>query len=107
MASGWRTRRPNGAATDPLYASARHRQYRAAAMAALARVGAGLCCLGGEAIYPSMGRDLHADHCPLCRGRGCDSCGGIGYRGLACARHNRSDGARRGAARQSTSPLRW
>lgn len=72
-----------------------HRAARAAALAQLERDGIGRCCIGGEPIYP--GQALHLDHTP----------DRTGYRGLACARHNRNDGARRARARQTSSPLRW
>lgn len=72
-----------------------HRAARVAALEQLARAGVGVCCIGGEPIYP--GQALHLDHTP----------DRTGYRGLACARHNRSDGAKRGRARQTSSPLRW
>ena len=72
-----------------------HRKARAAALARLDRAGIGVCCLGGEPIYP--GQDLHLDHTP----------DHLGYRGLACARHNVQDGAKRGRGRQTSSPLRW
>jgi hypothetical protein len=72
-----------------------HRDARAKALADLARIGVGVCCIGGEPIYP--GQALHLDHLP----------DRSGYRGLACAQHNRTDGARRGRARQNSSSLRW
>ncbi len=72
-----------------------HNAERKAALDALARAGSGICCIGGEPIYP--GQALHLDHTP----------DRTAYRGLACARHNRVDGARRGRARQTSSPLRW
>jgi hypothetical protein len=72
-----------------------HREARAAAIAKLKRDGVGICCIGGEPIYP--GQALHLDHTPDRQS----------YRGLACARHNRSDGARRGRARQNATRLRW
>ncbi len=74
---------------------AEHRRARAAAIAQLERAGVGICCIGGEPIYP--GQALHLDHTP----------DRSGYRGLACARHNRSDGAKRGRARQDVTRLRW
>lgn len=74
-----------------------HVKARAAYMAELQAAGVGVCCIGGEPIYPSMGSSLHLDHTPDRQG----------YRGLACARHNRQDGARRGRARQTSSHLRW
>jgi len=72
-----------------------HRKARAAAMAQLERDGIGRCCIGGEPIYP--GQALHLDHTP----------DRSAYRGLACAKHNRSDGAKRGRARQNVTSLRW
>ncbi len=83
----------------------RHRTIRATHLAALNQAGAGTCAIGGEPIHP--GDNLHLDHCPHCKGNGCPPCAGSGYRGLACADHNRQDGARRGRARQIASPLRW
>ena len=80
---------------DPSVYGAAHRKARKDALAALARAGVGVCCLGGEPIYP--GQALHLDHRPDRRG----------YRGLACAQHNVQDGARRGRARQEQSQLRW
>jgi hypothetical protein len=71
-----------------------HRKARAAAIAQLERAGVGICCIGGEPIYP--GQALHLDHTP----------DRTGYRGLACARHNRSDGAKRGRARQNVIRMR-
>jgi hypothetical protein len=72
-----------------------HRKARAAAIAQLERAGVGICCIGGEPIYP--GQALHLDHTP----------DRTGYRGLACARHNRSDGAKRGRARQNVTTIKW
>lgn len=74
---------------------AEHRKARAAAIAQLERAGVGICCIGGEPIYP--GQSLHLDHTP----------DRTAYRGLACARHNRSDGAKRGRARQNVTRLKW
>jgi hypothetical protein len=71
-----------------------HRKARAAAIAQLERAGVGICCIGGERIYP--GQALHLDHTPDRNA----------YRGLACARHNRSDGAKRGRARQNVIRMR-
>lgn len=73
-----------------------HRKARAAAIAELERSGIGRCCIGGEPIYPHQASALHLDHTP----------DRTAYRGLACARHNRSDGARRGRARQNVIRLR-
>ena len=64
---------------------------RATLMADLERAGVGVCCLGGEPIYPWQ--EVHLDHTADRRG----------YRGLACAKHNLEDGARRGRARQSSN----
>lgn len=72
-----------------------HRAARAAAIAQLERNGVGICCIGGEPIYP--GQKLHLDHTPDRQS----------YRGLACAKHNVRDGAKRGRARQNVSRLRW
>lgn len=72
-----------------------HRKARAAYLAQLQRDGVGVCCIGGELIYP--GQALHLDHTPDRQS----------YRGLACARHNKQDGARRGRARQTSSRLVW
>lgn len=101
----WSTSRPKGSGTDAIYRTPEHRRMRARLLAELERNGTGRCCIGGEPIY--FGQAVHADHCPTCRGHGCGSCGGVGYRGLACAAHNRSDGATRGRERQNSSPLRW
>lgn len=73
---------------------AAHRRARAAAIRQLERDGVGTCCLGGEPIYP--GQALHLDHTP----------DRTAYRGLACAAHNKQDGARRGRARQTVTALR-
>lgn len=90
----WSRSRPP---TDQRGYGAAHVKARAAYMAQLERDGVGVCCIGGEPIYPSMGRNLHLDHTP----------DRTGYRGLACARHNRSDGAKRGRARQDSTRLAW
>jgi hypothetical protein len=90
----WSTSRPASAARG--YGSD-HTKARAVYMAQLQRDGVGVCCIGGEPIYPWMGRSLHLDHTP----------DRTGYRGLACATHNRQDGAKRGRARQTASRLRW
>lgn len=82
--------RPKANTTDRGYGSA-HQRARAAALATLARDGVGVCCIGGEPIYP--GQRLHLDHTP----------DRSGYRGLACARHNWRDGAQRGRARQNVT----
>ncbi len=76
-----------------------HRRARAAAMAKLKRAGSGTCCLCGAPIHHTMGSNLHLDHNP----------DGNGYRGLACARCNTSDGARRGKAAQTRprTTLEW
>lgn len=88
--SGWDSARPGGKGyVAPKYRTKEHRTERARRMAELTRNGVGVCCLGGEPIYPWMA--LHLDHTP----------DGTGYRGLACATHNRSDGAKRGRAKQN------
>lgn len=89
----WNRSRPK---TSTRGYGAEHAKARAAYMAQLERDGAGICCIGGEPIYPWMGRSLHLDHTPDRQS----------YRGLACARHNRSDGARRGRARQTVTARR-
>lgn len=86
----WSSSRPPA---DQRGYGAAHVRARKAALAQLEAVGVGVCCIGGEPIYPGMA--LHLDHTPDRQS----------YRGLACARHNRSDGARRGRARQNTR--RW
>lgn len=60
-------------------------------MTKLKRDGIGTCCLCGTPIHHSMGSNLHLDHDPS----------GNGYRGLACAQCNTSDGGRRGKAVQT------
>ena len=90
----WRNDRPD---TSTRGYGASHAAARREHLAQLERDGIGVCCIGGEPIYPSMGSDLHLDHTP----------DRTGYRGLACAAHNRQDGAKRGRARQDTTPLRW
>lgn len=87
----WSSSRPRSDARGYGY---EHRQVRARYLAALERDGVGVCCIGGEPIYP--GQALHLDHTPDRQG----------YRGLACARHNRSDGAKRGRARQTVTARR-
>lgn len=84
----WSSNRPPGEGRG--YGQA-HVKARRQFMAQLEQDGVGRCCIGGEPIYPNMGRHLHLDHTPDRQG----------YRGLACARHNRSDGAKRGRARQN------
>lgn len=86
--------KPRASTTARGYGSA-HAKARRAALDALERAGVGVCCIGGEPIYP--GQRLHLDHTP----------DRTGYRGLACARHNRHDGAVRGRARQTATRLRW
>lgn len=86
--------RPRASSAARGYGAA-HRKARAAALTELARNGVGVCCIGGEPIYP--GQALHLDHAPTRQD----------YRGLACAAHNVKDGARRGRARQDSSRLRW
>ena len=87
----WSRSRPS---TDQRGYGTEHRKARAAAIAQLERDGIGRCCIGGEPIYP--GQALHLDHTP----------DRSAYRGLACARHNRSDGAKRGRARQNVIAMR-
>lgn len=53
------------------------------------------CCLCTRPLGTNT-RRIHLDHNPH-----------GGYRGLAHARCNVTDGARRGRARQQSSPLRW
>jgi len=86
---------PKGSATSRGYGTP-HRQARATAMAKLKRDGIGACCLCGQPIHHSMGSNLHLDHDPS----------GNGYRGLACARCNISDGSRRAAVRSSRNSQR-
>ena len=88
----WSRNRPPG---NPAEYGAAHRKARDAALLALQRAGVGVCCIGGEPIF--AWQTLHLDHTP----------DRTGYRGLACAAHNRQDGARRGRQRQQSSPLRW
>lgn len=76
--------RPKASATARGYGK-EHQAERARRLAELERNGVGVCCIGGEPIYP--GQRLHLDHDPT----------RSGYRGLACAKHNVTDGARRGA----------
>ena len=73
------------------------------------------CCLCGHPLGPA-GPWLHLDHCPTCKGQGCQACRGAGYRGLAHGNHpcpvcrkrcNSVDGARRGNARARTTSLTW
>lgn len=90
----WQTSRPGGKGyVAPKYRDPKHKATRDALMAALTAAGIGRCCIGGEPIYPWMGSNLHLDHTP----------DGQSYRGLACADHNRRDGARRARAKQSPS----
>ncbi len=89
----WDRSRPN---PETRGYGAAHRKARAAAIAQLERAGVGICCIGGEPIYPHQASGLHLDHSPDRRS----------YRGLACARHNRSDGAKRGRARQNVIQTR-
>lgn len=88
----WSSSRPR---SDQRGYGKEHRAARAKAIAELERNGVGICCIGGEPIYP--GQRLHLDHTP----------DRTGYRGLACAAHNVRDGARRGRARQNATRLRW
>lgn len=87
-------RAPKGSTTARGYGS-EHMKARRAYLAQLERDGVGVCCIGGEPIYP--GQRLHLDHTP----------DRSGYRGLACARHNIIDAAKRGRARQNVSRLYW
>jgi hypothetical protein len=89
-----------------------HTKTRAAAIAQ--HYDGAPCALCRHPMYgPTSGLDL--DHCPHCKGTGCASCSGQGYRGLAHGRTrcrtcglccNRSDGGRRGRARQTTTAHR-
>lgn len=88
----WKTSRPK--ASERGYGT-QHSKARATYMAQLQRDGVGACCICGRPIAPGM--DLHLDHTP----------DRTGYRGLAHACCNRSDGAKRGRARQTASLLRW
>lgn len=97
----WSTSRP---ASDRSKYGADHRRIRAQLLAQLKHDGAGRCCIGGEVIYAEQTalprthpRAIVLDHTADARG----------YRGLACRQHNVSDGAVRGRARQTSSPLRW
>ncbi len=78
-----------------------HRAERRRRIAQLEAEGVGVCCLGGEPIYP--GQRLHLDHTD----------DRTGYRGLACAAHNIAAGARKGAAvangrrSRTVTTLRW
>jgi len=101
-----------GAGTAPVYRTKRHRQARAAMLRAYQP--GDPCCLCGHPMYPPTS-NLHADHCPDCRGDGCAACAGTGYRGLAhgteaceaCGvRCNVVDGARRGNERSRRSEAR-
>jgi hypothetical protein len=88
----WSSSRSGGNTNARGY-GADHKRARAAALAQLERDGIGICCIGGEPIYP--GQRLHLDHTP----------DRSGYRGLACASHNVRDGARRGRDRQTVTAL--
>ncbi len=94
----WNGTRPASA----IYATPQH---KAARRALLARYQPGdPCCLCGHAMYPPT-RNLDADHLP-----GTDSYRGLAHGNGKCQvcgkRCNRSDGARRGRARQNVSRLR-
>lgn len=84
------------AGAAPVYRTAQHRKARAALLDAFQP--GDPCCLCGHPMYPPT-RYLHADHDPTTGG----------YRGLAHARCNVRDGARRGRARQNarTTQLQW
>lgn len=81
------------AGTAPIYRTTTHKKARAALLAAFQP--GDPCCLCGKPMYPPT-RLLHADHWP----------NSDQYRGLAHARCNVRDGARRGRARQD-APQRW
>lgn len=85
------TPRPGQAA---VYRTKEHRDARARLLAAFHP--GDPCCLCGRPMYPPTS-SLHADHDPF----------GHGYRGLAHARCNTTDGAKRGRARQLGPRLRW
>ena len=71
-------------------------EHNRARLAALARYQpTDPCCLCGHPLGTNT-RQIHLDHHP-----------NGGYRGLAHARCNVRDGARRGRARQTASRLRW
>lgn len=82
-------------AANAVYRTRTHRLARAAMLKAYTP--GDPCCLCGAPMYPPTS-ELHADHNPA-----------GGYRGLAHARCNVRDGARRGRARQDerSSPLQW
>ena len=93
--------------TSPrIYNTRTHKQARARMLAAFEP--GDPCCLCEHPMYPlSDGRtsNLHADHIPgtdqyrgLAHGSPCPTCG---------RRCNQHDGAVRGRARQSETPLRW
>jgi hypothetical protein len=96
----WSTSRPGSAA---VYRTPAHRKARAAL---LARFTPGdPCCLCGHPMYGPT-RNLDADHLP-----GTEHYRGLAHGAARCPvcrkRCNRSDGARRGRARQDASRLRW
>jgi hypothetical protein len=70
-----------------------HAKARKAALAAYQPTDP--CCLCGRSLGTNT-RGIHLDHHPH-----------GGYRGLAHARCNVKDGARRGRARQDSTRLRW
>lgn len=92
----------------PIYRTAKHREARAALIAAYQP--GDPCCLCGHPMWPlpnGKTSNLHADHIPgtdryrgLAHGEPCDVCG---------VRCNQSDGARRGSARASrrATRLQW
>lgn len=96
----WSSSRPGTAA---IYRTAAHRDARAALVAAF-RPG-DPCCLCGHPMHGPT-RNLDADHLP-----GTDQYRGLAHGAARCTvcgkRCNRSDGARRGRARQTASRLRW
>lgn len=99
----WKTSRPAGSSTQAIYRTPEHRAARAALLAQ--HCDGAPCCLCGHPMYGPT-KNFDADHLP-----GTDT-----YRGLAhglrpcqvCGKRcNRSDGAKRGRARQTASALRW
>lgn len=100
----WSKSRPSGSGTDAIYRTPEHRRARAALLAQHYE-GAPCCLCSGPMYGPT--RNLHADHCPTCRGHGCERCGGAGYRGLSHGACNRRDGSVRARARQTATRLQW
>lgn len=96
----WSSSRPG---TNPIYRTPAHRKARAALVAQ--HYDGAPCCLCGHPMYGPT-RNLDADHQP-----GTDMYRGLAHGHARCQdcgkRCNRSDGARRGRARQTASPLRW